>query len=69
MIMGTKYSKRIQQAQLKMEGNQWQVENHILCDDCKYELVFVMKLGKEELALGLKNVIQCFSIAQNELTV
>lgn len=28
-----------------------------------------MKSGKEEFALGLKTVIQCLSIAQNELSV
>lgn len=69
MIMKTKHTKELPQAQPKVVDNQWQVENHLLCDDCQDELVFIMKSGKEEFALGLKTVIQCLSIAQNELSV
>lgn len=35
MIMETKHTKELQQAQPKVVDNQWQVENHLLCDDCQ----------------------------------
>lgn len=59
----------VNQAIPKTKDGQWQVGNHTLCDECQEELVFMMKLNEQEFALGLKTVLQCLSIAENELSV
>ena len=43
--------------------------DHMDCDGCDEEYVFVMRQGTREFALGLRTVLACLAFAEHEMAV
>lgn len=43
--------------------------DHLDCEDCEEQYVFLMRQGDREFTMGLRTVLACLAFAQNEHAV